>query len=205
MRFRPPWRFAATCILLTITACSQENGVADFSYEERIGMFMFREDNSCLTIHNPSLKPGMKLTLVAQPDDTDLDHEAPVIAAGTIAARQTDVCDDKMGNGDRETSPSFYRVLVPDQGELGRTAFAGLFVAVVEPLTPITLRDGKIDADLDGDGTKEFFRTCTSSEGGHFQIWTGLPLEGKPRWHWYRYAGYDTEYTCTDRDYFGKF
>jgi len=46
------------------------------------------------------------------------------------------------------------------------------------------------------------FRTCTSSEGGHL-VWTGSPLDGQPRWHWYLYAGYDTEYTCTDRDYFG--
>jgi hypothetical protein len=147
----------------------------------------------------------MRVTLVAQPDETDLDHQVPAVAEGTIGERQSEVCDDKAGNGDRETAtPSFYLVLVPDQGELGRTAFAGLFVGVVEPVTPVVIRDGKIDADLDGDGMKESFRTCTSNEGGHFQVWTGPPLEGTPRWHWYRYAGYDTEYTCTERDYFGE-
>jgi hypothetical protein len=167
-------------------------------------MLEFRNEGSCLTIHNPAVKPGSKVTLVAQPDETDLDHAVPAIAEGTIAERLSTPCDDKLGNGDREEVPSFYRVHVPDPDDsLGRTAFVGLFVGVVEPVTPVAIRDGKIDADLDGDGTKEFFRTCTSNEGGHFQVWTGPPLDGKPRWHWYRYAGYDTEYTCTDRDYFG--
>jgi hypothetical protein len=104
------------------------------------------------------------------------------------------------GKGYREAVPSFYRVNVHDQGNLSATAFVGLFVGVVEPATPIAIHDGKIDADLDGDGTKEFFRTCTSNEGGHFQVWTGPLLDGKPRWHWYYYAGHDTSYTCTDRE-----
>jgi hypothetical protein len=141
--------------------------------------------------------------LVAQPDETDLDHEVAAVAEGSVGERLAEPCDDKVGNGDGESVPSFYRIHFSDQRNLGATAFAGLFVGVVEPVTPIVIRDGKIDADLDGDGVKEFFRTCTSNEGGHFQVWTGPPLEGKPRWHWYRYAGYDTEYTCTDRDYFG--
>jgi hypothetical protein len=40
-------------------------------------------------------------------------------------------------------------------------------------------------------------------EGVHFQVWTGVPLEGRGRWHWYVYAGYDLEYNCTEKDYFG--
>jgi len=159
--------------------------------------------NSCLTIHNASIPPGSKVTLVSQPDETNLDHEMATIGQGAITERLTAPCDDKVGNGDHDTLPSFYRVNVPDQENLARSAFVGLFVGVVEPATPIAIREGHAEGDLDGDGTKESFRTCTSGEGGHFQVWTGAPLEGKPRWHWYRYAGYDTESTCTDRDYFG--
>jgi hypothetical protein len=65
------------------------------------------------------------------------------------------------------------------------------------------VREGKLDADLDGDGTKESLRVCFSNEGAHHQVWTGVPLDGRPRWHWYFYAGYDTEFTCTEREYFG--
>jgi len=205
-----PHGVVALYMLLLVSACSRPSEPASppaavqgqFSYDQQIGLLIFRAENSCLAIHNPSVKPGSKVTLVSQPDETDLDHEVPAIADGTIVERFSEPCDDKLGNGDRETVvPSFYRVNVPDQGNLGATAL--VFVGVVEPATPIAIHGGKIDADLDGDGTKEFFRTCTSNEGGHFQVWTGPPLDGKPRWHWYYYAGYDTSYTCTDRDYLG--
>jgi hypothetical protein len=192
-------------LLLLASGCSRpaEPVQAQFSFEKQIGLVEVRHESSCLAVHDLSIKSGTKVTLVAQPDVTDLDHEVPAIAEGTIVERISEPCDDKIGNGDRDEIPTFYRVMVSDTESLGRTAFTGLFVGVVEPVTPVTIRDGKIDADLDGDGTKEFFRTCTSSEGGHFQVWTGPPLTGKPRWHWYRYAGYDTENTCTERDYFG--
>jgi hypothetical protein len=202
MNFRQPHCVALHLFLLA-SACSRaaEPVQAPFSYDERIGLLIFREEEkSCMAVHNPSVKPGSKVTLVAQPDETDLDQEVPAIAEGTVGERLSESCETRLGSVDEI---SFYRVHVSDQRNLGRTAFVGLFVGVVEPAKPIAIRDGKIDADLDGDGTKEFFRTCASNEGQHFQVWTGPPLSGKPRWHDYYYAGYDTEYTCTDRDYFG--
>ena len=63
-----------------------------------------------------------------------------------------------------------------------------------------TKKDNLISADLDGDGQAEFFRACTSSEGVHFTIWSGRPLEGRLRWHQYYYLGYDVEPDCTDKD-----
>src|SRR2546428_795256 len=65
------------------------------------------------------------------------------------------------------------------------------------------VRGGNVAGDIDGDGTPEFFRTCPSNEGVHYQVWTGAPLEGRGRWHWYVYAGYDLEYGCTEKEYFG--
>jgi hypothetical protein len=209
LSFRRPHCVVALYILLLVSACSRPFEPvspaaavqAPFSYDQQIGLLIFRDGNSCLAIHNPSVKAGSKVTLVSQPDETNPGHEVPTIAEGTIVERLSKPCDDKVGNGDGEAVPSFYRVNVPDKGNLSATSF--VVVGVVEPATPIAIHDGKIDADLDGDGTKEFFRTCTSSEGEHFQVWTGPPLDGKPRWHWYYYAGYDTSYTCTDREYFG--
>ncbi len=57
-----------------------------------------------------------------------------------------------------------------------------------------------ITADLDGDGQGEFFRSCTSTEGVHFTVWSGKPLDGKVRWHEYYYLGYDVEPTCTPKE-----
>lgn len=55
--------------------------------------------------------------------------------------------------------------------------------------------------DLDGDGTLEHFRSCTSSEGIHLTIWAPpKPLVGKRLWHAYYYLGYDTQPSCKPAD-----
>jgi hypothetical protein len=55
-------------------------------------------------------------------------------------------------------------------------------------------------ADLDNDGQPEYFRSCASTEGVHFTVWSGAPLKGRLRWHQYYYLGYDVEATCTPRE-----
>lgn len=54
-----------------------------------------------------------------------------------------------------------------------------------------------ISADINGDGNREHFRVCASSEGIHLTVWSGEPLHGKPKWHQYYYLGYDVESNCT--------
>jgi len=55
-------------------------------------------------------------------------------------------------------------------------------------------------ADLDNDGKPEYFRSCTSTEGIHFTVWSGAPLKGSLRWHQYYYLGSDLETTCTPEE-----
>lgn len=56
--------------------------------------------------------------------------------------------------------------------------------------------------DLDGDGTLEHFRSCTSSEGIHLTVWAPPgPLVGKRVWHAYYYLGYDTQPSCKPADF----
>jgi phage terminase large subunit-like protein len=57
--------------------------------------------------------------------------------------------------------------------------------------------NGVLTADLDGDGQREFFRSCTSVEGVHLTVWSGAPLTGQRRWHAYHYVGYDMVPSCT--------
>ena len=56
-------------------------------------------------------------------------------------------------------------------------------------------------ADLYGDGRREFFRSCTSSEGLHFTVWSGQPLTGTLLWHQYHYLGYDVEPNCSPAEF----
>lgn len=172
----------------------------EFVYEQRVGVASVRDDeNGCLAVYNPTLVPGVQVTLVDQPDVTQLAESATVKEA-TVVERLSQSCDNHMGmDAGNGFSPSFYQIRLVTKP----SPFYSTVVAIINPDRPITVRAGKIDADLDGDGTNESFRTCSSSEGVHHQIWTGVPLQGRPRWHWYVYAGYDTNPTCTEQDYFG--
>jgi hypothetical protein len=172
----------------------------EFVYEQRVGVASVRDDeNGCLAVYNPTLVPGVQVTLVDQPDATQL-AESAIVKEATVVERLSQSCDNHIGmvagNG---FSPSFYQIRLVTKP----SPFYSTVVAIINPDRPITVRAGKIDADLDGDGTDESFRTCSSSEGVHHQIWTGVPLQGRPRWHWYVYAGYDTNPTCTEQEYFG--
>jgi hypothetical protein len=61
------------------------------------------------------------------------------------------------------------------------------------------IMNGRAYGDVDGDGSEEIARVCTSMEGLHFTLWrqsTGSP----PRrvGHLYHYLGYDVDPSCTE-------
>ena len=145
----------------------------EFVYEQRVGVASVRDDeNGCLAVYNPTLVPGVHVTFVDQPDVTQLAESATVKEA-TVVERLSQSCDNHMGmDAGNGFSPSFYQIRLVTKP----SPFYSTVVAIINPDRPITVRAGKIDADLDGDGTNESFRTCSSSEGVHHQIWTGVPL-----------------------------
>ena len=40
---------------------------------------------------------------------------------------------------------------------------------------------------------------CLSSEGVHYTVWEGEPLQSRRLWHEYYYLGYDVDSTCKQR------
>lgn len=93
------------------------------------------------------------------------------------------------------------KTLVPLRVVGGALDSMRLSIAVVAPAHEPVVRNGRVEADLDGDGVAERFRACASSEGVHLTIWSGPPLTGRLRWHRYFYLGYDVEPSCTAADY----
>lgn len=155
--------------MLALTACGSEAEPSTaWSFEQQIGLVT----NGCLSIRNASLRPGSALRMVnpmAPQHATDGRIEGPDQAcakAGTFGYRVT----KRAGS-------------VPTIGIVG---YSGPFHQV----------GGVVSADLDRDGKSEHFRSCTSSEGVHFTVWTGKPLSGQLRWHEYHYLGYDVEPDC---------
>ena len=98
----------------------------------------------------------------------------------------------------RATSGPYY-LLAPENGsELPPRP--GLGVAV--PGRPaVRVVGGEIRLRL-SDGIQEArIRSCTSSEGVHLTVWSGVPLRTRRLWHAYWYLGYDVEPDCRPADY----
>ncbi|MBI3899713.1 MAG: hypothetical protein HY308_15665 [Gammaproteobacteria bacterium] len=56
--------------------------------------------------------------------------------------------------------------------------------------------NGKINVDVNGDGSPDQFTQCSTTEGVSFNLWAKSAYEGKPLWSGYYYIGYDTEANC---------
>jgi hypothetical protein len=192
-------------VFVLIVLCGCQSGTVaktqnPFRYDQQIGVANVKRDTNdgCLALIDPNLKPGAKVTLVDQP--AELLVNTPGVNEASVVERLSKDCDnDHMASTEISVSgPTYYRIRTAKQWQ--GNAYA---IAIAEPSGSVAVKEGKVQGDLDGDGANESFRVCSSSEGVHYQVWTGEPLQGQPRWHWYVYAGYDTEPTCTEKDYFG--
>ncbi|MEO7191915.1 MAG: hypothetical protein ABI051_12740 [Vicinamibacterales bacterium] len=164
-----------------------------FLYQERMGLVKWQENRGCLAVFNASITPGTRVALVDQPPST----EPPSVREGSVVERLPQACDAGLSYpNSKGVAPSFYEVATAD----GAAPSAAIVFAILDPPGPLVVRDGHVEADLDGDGAKESFRVCNSTETVHFMVWTGSPAQGRPRWHGNSYVGYDMVPSCTDED-----
>ncbi len=134
-----------------------------------------RGNTLCMVHHGRPLPPGTAILLV-QPD-------TPQSVARALPG---------PGNCQPWSDPG--AALLPLRVLGGTLDSARLSIAIVGAAGAPVARNGIVAVDLDGDGTPERFRACTSSEGIHLTIWSGRRL----RWHGYFYLGYDVEPSCSE-------
>jgi hypothetical protein len=198
-----PWIFALLGILSITTWAwsfggdSEPGGSANgmsasknrenlFDYYSHLGVVSKQSDSICLTINNSAPTPGTQVSLVAL-SAPQMIAQAEVLKANSVNCTKTDA-------NDADSNRYELRMLH------GEPRFSFPAVAILNGAHPLTIARGLASADLDGDGHREYFRECTSSEGVHLSAWTGKPLVGKRRWHKYYYLGYDVEPNCTNKD-----
>ena len=173
-------------LLITLTALS----VASYGQSKlnsRIGVVNSTSTGGvCVAIQNSKLKPGQRL-LVVLPDRPQ---------SVQVAFIKKKVLKSCSSDNDVAENASFYLVRMPKE-DVPFVAF-GFF-----GIDKIAVAKGTASADINGDGKKEYFRSCTSNEGVHLTVWTGKPLVGKRIWHSYYYLSYDTEPDCKKKDYEG--
>jgi len=178
-------KFAAhISILLCVAAsCQRTQTKSNWSFSENIGLAVLKAGKACLSIQNRSLAANSVIRLVnSAPPQTASD--ARVIA---IDESCSDTPDGDLRHYEIRAENAG---LVPSSPAIAIAGFSGSF----------NTEGDSVAADLDADGQPEYFRFCTSSEGLHFTVWSGKPLEGRLRWHQYYYLGYDVEPTCTPNE-----
>ena len=179
-------------ILTILIASACYLGAGGFSFDSQVGTVDADDERRlCLLILNPNLSKHTKVNIV-------LPHKPQRVAAAIIEEKATQSCSrDPFA----DANASFYWLKLVGKPTIDLSEPLPAAIAIIDAKNPIVVRRGIASGDLDGNGTREFFRTCTSSEGSHLTVWSGKPLTSRRRWHSYYYLGYDVVSTCKKRDY----
>ena len=179
--------------MLITCSCLLQGKPERFNFHSQLGVVdATAEGRLCLSISNPNLSEGTSVSFV-------LPYK-PQRAVKAIIDQKVDRGCSK--NPDTDPNNSFYWLkLVGKKGTFDLSVPQPPAIGFVGSAAPVLVKRGIARADLNGDGTLEFFRICTSNEGNHLTVWSGEPLQGKKRWHSYYYLGYDVEPTCKKSDY----
>jgi hypothetical protein len=165
-----------------------------FDFKTRIGIADLTQDHKvCLTVPMQELALGSKVTLISA-------DRRQYLGQATVDQKVTEPCSEHTGG--TEGSSFYWLKLAPGSSRFGSQNAGRLpGIALVDPPAGLRVVQGKVTGDLNGDGKKEYFRECTSSEGVHFTVWTGRPLRGLRVWNTYYYLGYDVVPNCNQKDF----
>ena len=173
-------RIMLALVVAVGAACARSPKVEPFSYDDRIAIAVAGSDKVCVSAKGGLFKPGDEVRLI---DPASQKSWTAVVepVAEPCAPSVSDV--------------PLRAVRVRINGEQP-PPFIG--VAIQAPrASSLEVIGGVAAADVDGDGQREYFRSCTSVEGVHLNVWSGAPVSGPRRWHAYHYVGYDMVPSCT--------
>ncbi len=178
---------APALLLFALVACQTTPVHPPFRYAAELGIAIEKAGHSCLYVTNAGLLPGHRVQFVsASSPQTSGEME--------ILGKADEACTDANNQTLSGVHRYGFKVV---RGELKRSMPA---FAILNSSLPLTATEDGVAADLEGDGGREFFRTCTSAEGVHFTVWTGKPLLGSRKWHSYYYLGYDVTANCSESE-----
>jgi hypothetical protein len=174
--------------IIFVCALLLETTPARIDFKSRVGVVDNNNGQLCLVLANPDVDVGQRVNLVM------LSKQQRIVRARV---------KEKLGRScarTETTDESFYSLQLEREGDIDSRDTGVPLMAVIST-KPLTVSRGRATGDLDKDGRSEFFRYCASNEGLHFTVWTGQPLVGRRRWHFYYYLGYDVVPSCKRKDY----
>jgi len=169
-------------LMLLGSSCRHHPAQKSWSLADSIGIAFEKAGKACLSIARTDLgiNSPVRLVLLSVPQASS--DAVRLVPDGSCASADS---------GD----PSLRSYAI----RLEKTGLASSLpaIAIVNFRGAFAREGDLLVADLDNDGQPEYFRSCASTEGIHFTVWSGAPLKGRLRWHQYYYLGYDVEATCT--------
>jgi len=141
---------------------------------------------NCFGIQNQNLTKG-SLIIIIIPDSTQEIFISRILRK----ARKIDDCPSLSENNKRlnlYTGTSFYKLPSLKHIEFG--------IGIISDYRNNIPLDELLD--INGDGIKDTFYQCTTSEGIQFSIWDGKAYKSNLIWSGYYYLGYDTEPNCPE-------
>jgi hypothetical protein len=188
---------AAAVLALIACAAGLSASPAPFDFSRSAGLFDAGErDSAWLEIADSTLTPGDSLTLLTNPESSEMDRPPPRLTDAVIASRASRASWRTM-----ESSPgaSVYLLHVAAFDSIESTLGIGLLA----PRRAFRIEEDHVTSDLDGDGTPERYTECASFEGIHFEIWEGVPFQGESVTDLYYYVPYSLDPTCPGLDSLG--
>ncbi len=159
-------------------------------YTQRVGIAVNTGGRTCLAIRNANLAVNSPVTLV-------MPNIPQSFTAAQIGATSDSACPITK---DVDRNVTNYELHVP--GGADATKKLVPMIAIVGPADPFLLTNTNVQADLQGDGKHEMFRSCSADDGIHLTMWSDTPLTGALLWHGYYYEASNPGIgpACTPQD-----
>ncbi|MEK7723522.1 MAG: hypothetical protein AAB336_04170 [Acidobacteriota bacterium] len=186
-------------ILVSATFCLAQNTNKTNIYS-KVGVVDAKgQDSICLQTKNANLVKNTPVSIVIR-----VDKKPQKVLSAIVEKRLKESClrDHAEGGDDYEGKDYYYSLKLKKKLADEYEMIFG--IGVIQPTKAIKVKNKLASVDLNGDGRLEYFRSCTTNEGGNFTIWTGKPLQGKRIWLSYYYVDYGTEADCKKKDYEGS-
>ena len=171
-----------SCALLS--ACVSGNGVSRGDGPDRaIGWL----HGNCLALEDASARVGQEVAVVMLGEEQQV-MTAQVTGTANDGGECIALTDDRRDTNLR-TGLTFYKVDAAPELELG--------IGVVQTGGNRQLNTPEL-LDTNGDGRRDAFGRCATSEGVRFVVWADEARQEVPLWTGYYYLGYDTEADCPE-------
>ena len=176
-------RNALIIVLMFVAVALTVSGQSKSILSSKIGIVNSMPDGDiCLAIKNKFLKARQVITVI--------HADTPQFARyGNIVKKLESNCSSDI---EPIKNASYYKLKISMEQPFAEIGIVGRKTSRKSRLS--------VSVDIDGDGKREFFRSCTGMEGINFTVWNRRPLSGRPIWRSYYYLGYDTVPTCKRAD-----